>query len=380
VWGKPEELAKDPTMTKSDYYTSLTRERVVGCGPYTFVEWKAADRVIVDRWEDYPFAKPHFRRQILKVIPDRNTALLEFKKGDLDEIWLTPIQFATQSNDEAYRDVGVKAYGVRRMFAYMGWNMDGSNPFFTDERVRHALAYAHNSERVIQDLSYNLFTQSTGIFDSEHWAYNPDVEPWPYNLEKAAELLDEAGWLVSDDDGYRYKVIDGEPVRFQFELLMAKSFDYSMPGVDIYRDDLRKLGVTFDVRVIENASFDSRYLRHEFQAIQSVWEVTHDPSKWKNHFHSEQHMTGRNVCGYNNPRVDELFDLTESSFDREERTAYFQEIQELVFGEQPHLFLWNYSLTHGFNKRLRGVNMTPAGVFLYRPSQLAWWTPQEVAE
>jgi peptide/nickel transport system substrate-binding protein len=373
IFGKPEELAKDPTLSRSDYYNHYNREEIVGSGPYKFVEWKTNDRLIVERWEDYPFDKPHFKRQILKVQPDRNVALLLFKKGELDEIWLTPQQFASQTDDEAYKRVGVKGYNVRRMFAFIGWNMDGSNPFFPDKRVRRAMAYAMDIDRVLRDNTYGLFTPSTGIFDPDHWCYNKDVKRIPYDLGEAARLLDEAGWLVSDDDGMRYKMVDGEMKRFDFELLTPKAFHWSSVTTDIFRDDLRKIGVSFRRVELETATFDSTWLRHEFQAMLSVWTVTDDPSQWQNHFHSRAHAIGRNVCGYKNDRVDELFDLSVSTYDRKERADYLGEIQELVYDDQPHLFLWNYAHTHGFNKNLHGVNFSPAGVFQFRPSWRSWW-------
>jgi len=373
IYGKPEELAKDPTLSRSDYYNHYNREEVIGSGPYKLVEWKTADRLIVERWEEFPFDKPHFKRQILKVQPDRNTALLLFKKGELDEIWLTPQQFATQSNDEAYKKVGVKGYNSRRMFAYIGWNMDGSNPFFSDKRVRRAMAYAFNVERVLRDNTYDLFTPSTGIFDPDHWCYNKDVQRIPYDLERAAQLLDEAGWLLSDDDGFRYKIVDGKKVKFDFEILTAKSFHWSSVTTDIFRDDLRKIGVAFRRVEVENAQFDSTYLRHEFQAILSVWEVTNDPSQWQNNYHSRAHVIGRNVCGYKNDRVDELFDLAVSTYDRGERARYLGEVQQIIYEDQPHLYVWNYTMVHGFKKELRGVNFSPAGVFIFRPSWRSWW-------
>lgn len=373
IFGKPEELAKDPSLERSDYYNHYNREEVVGCGPYKFVQWNSSDRLIVERWEDWPFQKPHFKRQILKIQPDRNTSLLLFKKGELDEIWLTPQQFATQSNDRAFEKVGVKGYNVRRMFAYIGWNMDGSNPFFEDVRVRRAMAYAFDVDRVLQDNTYNLFTRSLGIFDSEHWAYNPNVNPITFDLEKAAALLDEAGWLVSDDDGWRYKEIDGEKVKFDFELLSAKSFAWSSVTVNIFRNDLKKIGVDFRSSEIENAAFDSTYLRHEFEAILSVWEVTNDASQWQNHFHTRASQIGRNVVSYSNARVDELFDKSVSTYDRTERAKYLGEVQGIIYDEQPHLFVWNYSMLRAFNKDLRGLNFSPAGAFLFDPAQMAWW-------
>ncbi|MFP6596777.1 MAG: ABC transporter substrate-binding protein [Candidatus Hydrogenedentota bacterium] len=379
IYGKADELANDPTMSRSDYYVHLSREGVVGAGPYKFVEWRTNDRVVVERWKDFPYERPHFARQILKVQPDRNIALLMFKSGDLDEIWLTPKQFATQSNDEEFKEHGVKGYYTRRMFAYIGWNMDGSNPFFEDVRVRQAMAYAYDTDRVLKNVTYNLYTESNGIFDSQHWAHNPDTKPIRFNLDRAAELLDEAGWLVDDEDGWRYKEIDGTKVKFEFDMMMANSFSYSIPMVDTLRDNLKKIGVSFTFVTIENAAFDNRYLSHDFESIVSVWEVTNDPSQWRNHFHTDEYDGGRNVGGYSNARVDELMDLSQSSYDPEVRAPYFREMQQIIYDEQPHLFMWNYTMLHGFNKKLRGINFSPAGVFLYGPAERAWWFPKETA-
>jgi peptide/nickel transport system substrate-binding protein len=377
IYGKPDELANDPTMAQSDYYLTLQREGVIGGGPYKFVEWLTNDRIVVERWEDYPFERPHFKQQILKVQPDRNIALMMFKKGDLDEIWMTPQQFATQSNDDEYIAHGVKGYYPRRMFAYIGWNMDGSNPFFQDVRVRRALGHALDTEKVRKNVTYNLYLPINGIFDTKHWAHNPNIKPLELDLAKSAALLDEAGWLINEDDGWRYKEIDGQPIQFKFEIMMAASFLWARPMVDQFRENLNKLGIDFDFRSIENAAFDTRYLKHEFQSIVSVWEVSNDPTQWRNHFHTDQYDGGRNIGGYSNPRVDELFALSESTFDRDERAVYFREMQQIIYDEQPHLFVWNYTLTQGFNKKLRGINMSPAGVFLYVPAQQGWWFPKE---
>lgn len=378
IFDNPEERAKDPTLQMSSYYNHYNREEIIGSGPYRFVEWITNDRLVVERWEDYSQDKPHFKRQILKIQPDRNIALLLFKKGELDEMWMTPEQFAMQSNDEQYSARGVKGYNLRRMFGYLGWNQDGSNPYFTDVRVRRALGYAFDRERILRDVTHNLYTTSNGLFDPEHWCYNPEVKPLDFDLEKAAALLDEAGWLVSDDDGWRYKEVDGEPVRFDFELAMAQSFADAVKMSNIYQADLRKLGITFTIRILENAAFDEMNLKHEFQAHASVWEVSSDPDRWRNHYYSTEYENGRNFYAYKNDRVDELFDLTREEFDRERRAAQFREIQALVFEDQPTLFMWNYTLLQGFNRRVRGVQMSPGGIFLFYPSQKAWWVPKAI--
>ena len=377
ILGNPEEREKDPSLKNGEYYNRFNRVAPVGSGPFRFVEWISNDRVVLERWDDYPFAKPHFKRQIMKLQQDRNVALLLFRKGQLDDIWLTVQQFAFQTNDDKFKQAGVKAYGVRRMFAFIGWNMDGSNPFFTDRRVRRAMAHAYDRNRVLRDVSHNLYLPSNGIFDSEHWAHNPDVELIEFDLDRAAQLLDEAGWTVNPDDGLRYKTIDGKPVKFEFTISFPLTFADAVRMGEIYRADLLRIGVSFKNRNIENATFSSKLLDHDFQAFVATNGFSIDPDYWRNTFHTDQYANGRNYMAYSSKRVDELFELEVSEFDRDKRAVYFRELQAQIYEDQPLMFMWNYTLTHAFSKRMRGVTLSPSGVYGFYPGQIGWWAAKE---
>jgi peptide/nickel transport system substrate-binding protein len=372
----PQERAADPTMRSSPFFNLYGRERVIGNGPYRFVEWITGDRVVVERWDDYPGEKPPIRRQIIATHSDRNAALLQFRKGILDDIWLTVQQHGSQTTDEAFSALGVKAWAPRWMHAYIGWNQDGSNPFFADRRVRRALAHAYNRERVLRTVSWNVYTASNGMFGPSHWAHNPNVELIEYDLENAAALLDEAGWVVDEDDGWRYKTIgapEGEKVRFHFTMNLPQSFVDARRMIDIYRDDLRRIGVSFDTLIEENAAREQRMRNHELTSHVDTYQVFADPDVWRNYFHTDSIKNGRNYDGYSNSRVDELFDRSRLELDRERRTEMLQELQRLIQEDQPALFLWNYSTTWAFSQRIRGVELSPAGVVRFGPGARRWW-------
>ena len=377
IWNNPAERAKDPTLKNSSHHNYWAREEVIGNGPYRFVQWVPSDRIVVERWDDYPGPRPHFQRIIMKIQPDRNTALLLFKMGELDEIWLTVQQFASQSNDDEFRRLGVKAYAPRSMFGNIGWNMDGSNPFFTDRRVRWAMAHAYDTERILRNVTENVYNVSTGPFIRGHWPHNPEVEPIEYDPERAAALLDEAGWLTNPDDGWRYKTIGGESVRFDFEMLIPQSFVDAVRMADIFREDLRRLGVSFETRVIENAANLQRMRKHEFGAFVATGQLFTDPDLWVNYFHSRNYEQGRNYGGYHNPKVDEVLELSRRELDHDRRRAYFQEFQALVYEDQPYLFIWDYTTTWGFSKRVRGVTLAKSGVLNFLPGIREWWVVAE---
>jgi peptide/nickel transport system substrate-binding protein len=343
------------------------------------VEWKSNDQVVVQRWEDYPFEKPRFARLVLKILPDPNVALLLFKKGQLHEMQLSAQQFATQTNDDEFRRVGVKALASLRIMAGLGWNQRG-NPYFGDVRVRRAMSHAFNREAFLRDALYNLYRPSRGIFDQDHWAFNPDIEPIPFDLEAASRLLDEAGWRVDPDDGWRYRDVDGQKRRFQFEMMLAQGDPTWMKLADLYIQDLRRIGVELTPVFMEVAHLVQRLREHDYQSYVVVVEVSNDPDEWGVYWETSGYEDGYNWGGYTNARVDELFALARRSLDREERRRAYQEIQAILYEEQPFTFIWDYRTLWAFSNRMRGVSFAASGVFLFYPGTVDWWLAKDPME
>ncbi len=204
----------NPDLKSGSYYAQLGRAPI-GNGRYRFVEWKENDKIVVERWDGYSGRKPHFKRVVFRIIPDNNVTLLSFEKQDIDAIErLSSQQFARETNTESFKKVGYKGWDTEWAYGYIGWNLDGSNPFFGDRRVRYAMTHALNIPLIIEKLTYNLASQSYGIYHPKSWMFNPEVKLLPYDLARSAQLLDEAGWQVDSQDGWRYKEVNGRRMRF----------------------------------------------------------------------------------------------------------------------------------------------------------------------
>ena len=380
IFDNPEERAKDPTLLASEYYNRFNRNDVVGSGPYKLVEWVPNDRLVYERWEGYKGKKPHFKKLILKIQPDLNTSLLMFKRGDLDSINpIFPQQFAKETNDQEFAAHGHKAYGTEWTFTYIGWNMDGSNPFFADKRVRYAMTYAMNIKKVIEQVGYNLPTQCLGIFHPDSWMFDPQIKAIPYDLTLASKSLDEAGWAISQDDGLRYKEVNGKRVKFEFELFIPQGAATSEKIVAIYAEDLKKIGVSLKTRVLEWVAYQEATRKHEFQACIAAWGTGTDPDTNWNLWRTEAYKTGRNYGGFSNPRVDELLAQGRLEFDQAKRAKVYQEIGKIIYDEQPYLFIWNRPTLAAIHKRIRGVQFSPRGIFGFDPSWYGWWVPRDQA-
>lgn len=377
--GNPEERAKDPSLSQSEYFARLNREGIVGNGPYRFVEWRAQDRIVVERWDGWNGEKPRFKRQVLMISTDDNVALQLFNKGELDELEMTALQFATQTNGPDFAKHGVKAYAPEWGFYYIGWNMDGSNPFFADPKVRVAMARACDVDRVIKTVIYGLADRCLGIYHPTAPMFNPEVKAIEYDLARAAEELEAAGWKLSDDDGFRYKDVNGASVKFEFTLNIPQGSSSGPRVAAIYGEDLKKIGVSMKTRVLEWVAFQEQSGKHEFEAQIAGWGTGTDPDTNWNLWHSTEYAEGRNYGGYANPKVDELLLAGRREFDPAKRNAIYAEIQKIVYDDQAYLFLYNAVSTQAFHKRLRGVEFSPRGVTGFEPSHLRWWVAKQDA-
>ena len=372
VYEKHQAEFKD--LKTGDYYTELARHPI-GNGPYKIVDWKELDKIVVDRWEEYPGPKPYFKRIVFKIIGDPKVALLEFNKGGLDAIRrLTPEQFAVETvSSEDFKRVGSKAWFSEWGFGYIGWNMDKSNPFFDDKRVRLAMTHALNLPRILDEVYYNLHTPCHGIFHPDSWMYNDKIELLGFDLEKAGELLDQAGWIMDEEDGWRYKTINGIKTPFEFTILLPTESQTSPRVAAIFQEDLLELGVRMKTATMEWSAFHDKIQNHKFEAQISAWGTGTDPDTSINLWTTKMYKEGRNYGGYSNADVDRWFQEQRLEFDPLKRAELFRKIAKQIYDDQPYTFLANIPTLSAFNKRIRGVTFSPRGVWGFDPSLYGWW-------
>jgi len=371
--------ADQPDLKTGEYYNNLSR-KPVGWGPYRFVEWQDNQTVVVERWEDFHGKKPYFKRIVFRIIPDTNVTMLSFEKGDVDYLRsMTSQQFAVESQRETFTDVGYKVWGQEWAFGYIGWNLDGSNPFFADKRVRYAMTHAMNRPLIKEKISYNLVSYCEGIYHPESWMYNPNIEQLDYDLEKSKALLDEAGWTVDPDTGWRSKVIDGKPVDFEFTLTFSQGNPNAIKIASIYQQDLKKLGIRMKTQQLEWSVFLEKVRNHEFQAEMAGWGTGTDPDTGWNLWRTDQYEQGRNFGGYSNASVDQLFEDGRQEFDFEKRALIYQQIHKEIYDDQPYTWLFNVPARSAFSKRVQGIMLSPRGATGFMPGMSNWWVAKQDA-
>jgi peptide/nickel transport system substrate-binding protein len=376
-------LDKDPSLTQSPEAQALNLQSPVTCGPYRLVAWAKSREIVLERndfWHQSAAGevvrhKPFFRRVIFRIRPDNASRFLALQKGEIEEMELDSEQWVELSQASWFHKQNTKITAEQWQYAFIGWNQKSvpPNPFFADRRVRLAMTYAFDHDHCLKSLFFGLYRPGAGIFHPDSPFAAKGLEPFRQDLDRAEELLDEAGWVDGDGDGIRDKLIDGRRVPFRFTLAVPAAGTGDKVGA-ILQSSLAKIGVRCDIQLMEPAQFFESCLNHKVQAFVLAWGVGVDPDPIRNIWKSEEYEKGgRNYVGYSNPRVDELIEMGALEHDPEKRAGIYAEIDRLIYEDHAYTILFYRPTLFAFNKSLRGVQCSPRGVFNHQPGFLSLW-------
>ena len=333
-------------IVPKDYFEQVGTEGFieapVGCGPFKFVEGSLGDQIVMERFDDYyggadelpPVGPALLDRVIFRILPEASTRVSALRAGEVNIIQVVPSHMIPV----LATDAGVRVVsGPSTRPAWMEMNVN--QPPFDDVRVRLAMNYAVDAETILDTVLGGLGVVIAGPLSPYNNFADHTLEPYGYDPDKALELLAEAGWTDSDEDGFLDK--DGEIFTFVIDVRPT-----SKPRAEGLAGQLQELGIDATVRVWGDYSvLKPLMLDGERTAYVGDWgdsafdPVGHFEAKW--HSFVEGTGNGRgNFSGYSNPRVDELVAAGEIEPDVERRHELYDEAQQLVYAEAPAVFLF----------------------------------------
>ena len=353
---------------------------VVGSGPYRFIEHRVQDRVALARNENYwnadhKYGKAWPDRVVWITINDRNAALSALKAGEIDFVpRLDQVQYKFEKDRFERNNIKPAQYDFPA-YNYIGYNAGNEEkPFLADPAVRVAFAHAIDRKAMTENVYFgNAFEVNSPIYRNRP-EYDQTIEPYPYDLNKARLLLDEAGWKDGDGDGLREKMIDGKKVTMEFSILLNSGNTARKQMSLMFSNALRKIGVKVNPSSLEWAVFLDRLDKHEFDAYIGGWAMGVLEGDMYQIWHSNSiEAGGSNYVSFSNKRVDELIEAIRGEFDYDRRKEMSKEIQRIIHEMQPYNFLVAERYVGGYHERLRNVSF-----FAPRPCFNAawWWTPK----
>ncbi|MEN3008964.1 glutathione ABC transporter substrate-binding protein [Pseudothermotoga sp.] len=331
--------------------TAVLSRNPVGTGPFMFKEWKAGESVELVKNPNYwRQGLPYLDRIIFKVVAEDVSRVNQVRAGDADLMYNPPPALVTAIEQD--KSLQIKIIPTVRTI-FIGLNT--SRAPLNDVRVRQALNYAVDKEKLCKVLMRGLAKPSDSPLSSMTYGYF-STGGYPYNPQKAKQLLKEAG----------YENLKLELITPKGRYLNDYETAVAIQGM------LKEVGINVDVKPMEWGSYVAKILSQkpedwDYQMFLLGWA----PGTAEGYqvlfplFHSSNRMgspTGTmryNNYFYSNPKVDELIEKAAVEIDEKKLLEYFAEAQKLVVQDAPWIFLYEMNIAAVMRKEVQGVKLYP---------------------
>lgn len=347
-----ERLSNDPNIARfAENFNSSKHDReagsVVGSGPYKFVEWETGQRIVLEKkadwWGDKVDAKMlnAFPAKIVyKIITDLTTAVVNMKDEEIDVMRsIKPADFIDLKDNPDFNKKYELSTPDQFAYYYIGFNT--KKPKFTDKNVRRAFAHLIDRDRIIETLYEGMAIKTNGPVNPNKPYYKKDMPDIEFNLEKAKELLAAAGWTDSDGDGLLDKTVDGkkEVMRVEYKYNQGNTIRKNI-GL-MLKDDAARIGVEINIVPREWTVFLEDTKKRDFELMCLAWVSGPGLNDMKQIWHTESDTPdGSNRVSFGNEASDKIIDQIRVTLDEAEREKLYHEIQQMVYDEQPYVFLF----------------------------------------
>ena len=344
-------------------------ENLKGLGPYHVSEWEPSQYITLLKKKNWWGAgdssldnKAFPEKIIFKIIKEDASSYLALKNQEIDVttnigtvklMKLREREYFNNNYDSDFLD----RYGI----SYIGLNMkpDGikHKPFFVDKKVRRAVAYMIPIDEIIEVMMHGKASRQASNISPLKKTYNDTLKLIPLDIEKAKELLDEAGWVDTDGDNIRDKVINGVKTPFTFKFSYMSS-PTSKEIVLMIKESMYKAGIVAEPTPMDFSLFYKNAADHKFDAMLAGWGSSAAYSNPMQLWHTSSWVNkGSNFCGFGDAYSDALIDEANKTLDYETHRNALLKLQAKIYEDQPYVFLWITKRKFAVHKRFDNRDM-----------------------
>lgn len=360
-------------LAGQDIHKTPFAQKPVGSNYYQLDTWKHGENMRLSRNPHAVLGQANIDQLITRIIPDNSAQFLELMADNIDRMALDPIKYARiiparptlKEHLNLYKELG-------NGYTYLGFNLKRQP--FNDVRVRQAINYAINKQEIIDGVYLGLGINIASPYKpGTRWS-NPNLTPYPYDIEKAKALLREAGYLTQDADGTLIK--NGKPLTF--EIISNSGNKEREKSFVLIQQQLKKVGIKVTFRALEWASLLNNYIhKRDYDAVIMGWGLSLDPDQYSI-WHSSQQGDGQfNFIGYQNAQVDALLESGRKEMDLDKRQQIYHRFAAVLLADSPVVYLSaGYGLS-AMHKRVQGtINPVPPAGASYDSQK--WYIPSTV--
>ena len=316
--------------------------------------WTSGSEIVLVPNPNYNLtAPPILKRIVIKIVSDTNQIIAQLKTGDLDAATSDAFAGPSQVLDTLASSGQKVEYVPARVWEHIDFNLD--RPQFQDKAVRKALTTAINRQRIVDQAYLGKTIILNTFLPPASWAsmQNPDfAKDWSskfplnvynYDVAKANQMLDAAGWTTKDASGVRSK--GGVKLEFNYATTAGNAIRQQV--TQLVAADLKAVGANAILKYVPAAEFfgDDGYLaRRQHDLGEYAWILDVDPGSTlydSQYIPSEaNNFSGSNYPGYKNDKFDTLSRASNNEIDRTKRAPLFAEMQQIWTDDLPAIPLY----------------------------------------
>jgi peptide/nickel transport system substrate-binding protein len=328
----------------AEYYQEMGddgfAQEPIGTGPFMFKDWDRGVAITLEKNPDYWNGVPKLDYVIFKPFMDAQTKLAALLAEEIDlALEVPPDDIATIEANDLTVEWALKERAMNLSFRP---NRQGEALPTDDVRVRRALNYAIDKQGIVDNLMLGYAEPlKAQVLGPACYGHNPDLEPYPYDPEKAKELLAEAGY----PDGFSLK-------------LLGPTHGYSkvVEIVEAVAGQLTEVGIDVDLEIVDRAKFGETLMGPEAPPL-AIGGINCFPAM-DGDIPLQFYVSSASSPLYSTEKIDEIFLESRAAFDPAERLQVLQKLVAEMREYPTTIYLHNEPVIYGVGPRVKNFEAT----------------------
>lgn len=340
------DLIKKGDLSK---FKALSMIDCVSNGAYVLKEYKEKTSATLEANPNFYLGEPKTKNLIFKVVAT-NAELQAVETGDVD---IHDQVVCDDDHIEEAMSAGFINMKIQPTLGYGYVAVNHKNEVFKDPKVRQALLHAIDRESLNQAV-YGQYAITLNVPQAPiSWLYDDEgLNTYDYDLDKAAELLKEAGWEKEGDKLMK----DGKQMKIVFSAMSGNIVTDTM--IPLMIDAYGQLGIDFQAEYVDWPTLQSKSQNETFDMLFMAWSLTADPDISQT-FASPDKGGVQNHTGYSNPELDKMLEDARTATSKEEQKEQYKEIYKLVNEELPLYPIYERCDLICYNTRVQNIEQSP---------------------
>jgi peptide/nickel transport system substrate-binding protein len=317
----------------------------VGTGPWLLPNWTPDSNITLKRNPNYwQSGKPYLNSVAINYVSDQNQQVLQLRGGQAQVIDNVPPSSVST----------LKADSSVVLTSFPSWQTDilvfnEQLPQFKDRHVRRAIAYAIDTDKLVEAASFGTAKPGRGLFPPSLQYANENVPTLTYSLSNAKAELAKSAY----------------PHGFSTKLLISGGVEKWSEFAQIIQADLKPLGINVAITSLDHAAYETTFQKYDYDmfmdyAINDISDIDEMAS-----FNLDYKNGGSKSywSSYDNPTVSKLVEQAESEFNSSQRQALYTEIQKIIAQDVPFVALDYPPYIYATSSNVKGFAVNPGGAY-----------------